>query len=159
MLALPLISEMSAMHVSFWRRSETWIDDDKLTLESDSLLHGVNLLGLSLINRDLALLVPGNVPSGLDDTSGLKSTDSHRGQKRSEKEVVSGRDDDDVEFVGVEALEEGGGTPTGTKDNKGRLRGVAVELLSGVTLGVSHCVQEKKSVEPRFGQNDCWYIP
>lgn len=100
-------------------------------------------MSLSLVNRDLALLVPGNVPSGLDDTPRFKSTDSHRGQKRSEEEVVSGRNDDDVELVGVEAFEEGSGTPTGTKNNKGRLGGVAVELLNGVTLAVGHWAQEE----------------
>lgn len=46
------------------------------TLESDCLLGGVDLLCFGLVNSDLSLLVPSDVSSGLNDTSGFEGSDS-----------------------------------------------------------------------------------
>lgn len=81
-------------------------------MESDSLLERVDLLSFSLVHRDLSLLVSGNVSSRLDDTPVLEGTDGDGGEERSEEEVVSRRDNDDVEFIRVEVFQERGCTPT-----------------------------------------------
>lgn len=47
-------------------------------MESNSLLGGVNLLGFGFVDGDLSLLVPSDVSSGLNDTSGFEGSDSDR---------------------------------------------------------------------------------
>lgn len=121
-----------------------------LTLESDSLLDRVNLLSLGLVHLNLSLLVSSDVSGGLDDTSRLERSDGDRGQERREEEVVSRGDDDDVELFRVEVLEERGSSPSGTKDHKGGLGRVAVELLSRVDVLLGHC--DLSNVSPSIAQ-------
>ena len=63
---------------------------DRLALEGDGLLLGIDLLGLSLIDGNLPLLVSGDVSGGLNDTPWFEGTDSDGRKQRSEQEVVSG---------------------------------------------------------------------
>ena len=55
-----------------------WSSEDVHTLESDSLLGGVNFLCFGFVDGYLSLLVPSNVTSGLNDTSGFEGSDSDR---------------------------------------------------------------------------------
>ena len=52
--------------------------EDRHTLESNSLLGGVDFLGFGFVDGDLSLLVPSDVSSGLNDTSGFEGSDSDR---------------------------------------------------------------------------------
>lgn len=108
-------------------------------MESHSLLRRVNLLSFCFVHGDLSLLVPGDVPGGLNDTPWFECPDRDRGEKRGKEEVVSGGDDNDVVFVGVEILEEGRGTPTGSQDNQRGLGRIVVKLVSGVVFLLSDC--------------------
>jgi hypothetical protein len=104
------------------------------TLESDSLLDRVDLLCLGLVDGHLSLLVSGDESSWLDDTSGLKGTDGNGWQEGREEEVVSGRDNDDVELLSVDVLQERRCSPSGSKDDQSWLGGIVVELLSRVRV-------------------------
>lgn len=121
-------THVSARVVIFGRYSGS------LTLEGDSLLLGVDLLSLGLVDGDLSLLVPSDVSGRLNDTSGFKGTDSDRRKQRCEQEVVSGRHYDDVVLVRTKVLEERGSSPAGSEDDKCWLGWVVVELISGVDL-------------------------
>jgi hypothetical protein len=56
--------------------------------------------------------VSSDVSSRLDDTSGLERTDRDGRKERGKEEVVAGRNDDDIELLGIEVLEERGGSPS-----------------------------------------------
>jgi hypothetical protein len=55
-----------------------WSSENGHTLESNRLLGGVDFLCFGLVDGDLSLLVPSDISSGLNDTSGFEGSDSDR---------------------------------------------------------------------------------
>jgi hypothetical protein len=111
----------------------------RLTLDSDGLADRIDISRLSLVNRNLPLLVPSDEPGGLDNTPGLQGSYSDGRQQGREQEVVSGRDDDDVVFLVIEVFEERGGSPSVTEYDDGLLLGVLIQLSSGIEILLSDC--------------------
>lgn len=85
-----------------------------VVVDVNDLLFVVNLCGFGFVELDGGFLVAEEVANRLHDGAVLDGTGCARGQERSEQEVVARRDDDDVVVFGVELLEKGDGTPTGT---------------------------------------------
>lgn len=76
----------------------------------------VDLGGFGFIEFDTTNLLTENVPDGLHDGAVFDQPGCTRGQQGGEKEVVAGRDNDDIVVFGIELLQQGNRTPTGTCD-------------------------------------------
>ena len=77
----------------------------------------VDVQCLTLINEDSSRLVARDITRRLNNGPGGNRTDSDTWEEGREKEVVPGRNDDDVIVVGVESLQETCSSPTTTKDD------------------------------------------
>jgi len=94
----------------------------------------VDIQRLTLINEDSSRLVARDITRRLDNGPGGNCTDSDTREKGCEKEVIPGRNDNNVVFVGVKSLQKACCSPTTTENNNSFLRRIGGELLAWVSV-------------------------
>ena len=77
----------------------------------------IDIQRLTLINENSSRLVARDITRRLNNSPGGNCTDGDTREQGREKEVVPGRNDDNVIIIGVESFQEACSSPTTTEDD------------------------------------------
>ena len=94
----------------------------------------VDIQRLALVNENSSRLVARDITRRLDNGPGGNRTDSDTREEGREKEVIPGRNDNNVVFVGVKSLQKACSSPTTAENNNGFLRRIGGELLAWMSV-------------------------